>query len=183
MNPAALAGREIRFQEARDIQVYPRIYHVYPWKHLPWIYIDMSCKKKKKVLASFKPPNWQRAKARFVRRGWGRVRTQDLGHRSGCADHCSTRPGESNPKKMTPIPVLSISSHNRHASEFLGMGGAWFWWSSRALTPPTLPPSPSSSLPTSPSASIPCGVHLQGPTGVVSLDFSCVYFRFFLCIF
>ncbi len=47
-----------------------------------------------KVLASFKPPNWQRAKARFVRRGWGRVRTQDLRHRSGCADHCATRPGQ-----------------------------------------------------------------------------------------
>ena len=28
-----------------------------------------------------------------MRRGWGRVRTQDLGHRSGCADHCATRPG------------------------------------------------------------------------------------------
>ncbi len=42
---------------------------------------------------AFKPPNWQRAKAHFVRRGGGRVRTQDPGHRSECADHCATRPG------------------------------------------------------------------------------------------
>ena len=48
--------------------------------------------KKKKVLASFKPPNWQR-RARHVRRGKGRVRTQDLGHRSGarCQLHYSPR--------------------------------------------------------------------------------------------
>ncbi len=37
----------------------------------------------KEVLDSFKPPNWQRAKARFVILGKGRVRSQDLGHRSG----------------------------------------------------------------------------------------------------
>ncbi len=43
MSPAARAGREIRFQEARNIQVYPRIYHVYTWKDIPCIYMDMSC--------------------------------------------------------------------------------------------------------------------------------------------
>ncbi len=38
MSPAARAGREIWFQEAGNIQVYPTIYHVYTSNDIPWIY-------------------------------------------------------------------------------------------------------------------------------------------------
>ncbi len=46
----------------------------------------------KKVFASFKPPAG-REQARHVRRGKGRVRTQDLGHRSGERYQLRYRPG------------------------------------------------------------------------------------------
>ena len=46
----------------------------------------------KEVLASFKPPNWQRAKARFVLGGKGRVQTQDLGTWAERATNCATTP-------------------------------------------------------------------------------------------
>ena len=43
MRPAALAGREIWFQEARNIQGYPRIYHVYTSNDIPCISMDIPC--------------------------------------------------------------------------------------------------------------------------------------------
>ncbi len=51
-----------------------------------------SCQKKKKVFASFKPPTGSE-QARHVRRGKGRVRTQDLGHQSGACYQLRYRPG------------------------------------------------------------------------------------------
>ena len=43
MRPAARAGREIWFQEARNIQGYPRIYHVYTSNDIPCISMDIPC--------------------------------------------------------------------------------------------------------------------------------------------
>ena len=45
MRPAARAGRELEiwFQEARNIQGYPRIYHVYTSNDIPCISMDVPC--------------------------------------------------------------------------------------------------------------------------------------------
>ena len=45
MRPAARAGRELEiwFQEARNIQGYPRIYHVYTSNDIPCISMDIPC--------------------------------------------------------------------------------------------------------------------------------------------
>ncbi len=56
-----------------------------------WITRIMSAREKK-VFASFKPPTG-REQACHVRRGKGRVRTQDLGHLSGACYQLRYRPG------------------------------------------------------------------------------------------
>ena len=43
MRPAAQAGREIWFQEARNIQGYPRIYRVYTSNDIPCTSMDIPC--------------------------------------------------------------------------------------------------------------------------------------------
>ena len=43
LRSAARAGREIWVQEARNIQGYPWIYHVYTSNDIPWISMDIPC--------------------------------------------------------------------------------------------------------------------------------------------
>ncbi len=65
---------------------------------------------RKKVFASFKPPTG-REQARHVRRGKGRVRTQDLGHQSGACYQLRYRPGDEGEKlrrRLKPSEIQVI---------------------------------------------------------------------------